>query len=73
MIKFKQGIGRLIRSQEDKGVWIVLDRRFVEASYAPMFLNSLPEDLKVNEQPLDQISEDLSDFLRRKNRRQTLV
>lgn len=62
VIKFKQGIGRLIRSQEDKGVWIVLDRRFVEASYAPIFLNSLPEDLKVNEQPLDQISEELSDF-----------
>lgn len=64
VIKFKQGLGRLIRSQEDKGVWIVLDRRIVEASYASVFLNSLPGDLEVRERPLDQIIEEVSAFFK---------
>ncbi|MER2063853.1 MAG: helicase C-terminal domain-containing protein, partial [Alkalibacterium sp.] len=62
VIKFKQGLGRLIRSQNDKGVWIVLDRRIVEASYATVFLNSLPGELEVKERPLDQIIEEVSAF-----------
>ncbi|OJF90915.1 helicase C-terminal domain-containing protein [Alkalibacterium sp. 20] len=62
VIKFKQGLGRLIRSQQDKGVWIVLDRRFVDASYASIFKNSLPAQLEVEELPLDQIVAEVSDF-----------
>ncbi|WP_368646315.1 helicase C-terminal domain-containing protein [Alkalibacterium putridalgicola] len=64
VIKFKQGLGRLIRSEEDKGVWIVLDRRIVEASYASVFLNSLPGDLEVRELPLNQIIEEVSAFFK---------
>ncbi|GEK90616.1 helicase C-terminal domain-containing protein [Alkalibacterium kapii] len=62
VIKFKQGIGRLIRSEQDKGAWIVLDRRFVEASYASLFIDSLPECLDINERSLDEISEELTKF-----------
>ncbi|SFC41791.1 ATP-dependent DNA helicase DinG [Alkalibacterium subtropicum] len=64
VIRFKQGLGRLIRSQEDKGVWIVLDRRIVEASYASVFLNSLPGDLEVRELPLNQIIAEVSAFFK---------
>lgn len=42
VIKFKQGFGRLIRTEEDEGVVLVLDRRMAERSYGRKFLNSLP-------------------------------
>lgn len=41
-IKFKQGFGRLIRTSEDRGAVVVLDRRIVEKAYGKVFLGSLP-------------------------------
>ncbi|MFG1699332.1 ATP-dependent DNA helicase [Nonomuraea sp. NPDC049309] len=37
-----QGVGRLLRSQDDKGVIAVLDPRLVTARYSGFLLNSLP-------------------------------
>lgn len=42
VITFKQGIGRLIRAEQDKGVLIVCDNRLVTRKYGNLFLNSLP-------------------------------
>jgi DNA polymerase-3 subunit epsilon/ATP-dependent DNA helicase DinG len=42
ILRFKQGFGRLIRSQSDRGVVAVLDRRILTKSYGAAFLNSLP-------------------------------
>jgi ATP-dependent DNA helicase DinG len=42
VIRFKQGFGRLIRSRQDRGIVVVLDRRLVEKKYGRHFLNSLP-------------------------------
>jgi ATP-dependent DNA helicase DinG len=42
VINFKQGVGRLIRSEKDKGVLIVCDTRLVTRQYGHLFLNSLP-------------------------------
>ena len=42
ILTFKQGFGRLIRSQTDRGVVAVLDRRLVTKSYGRSFLESLP-------------------------------
>lgn len=42
VIRFKQGFGRLIRSERDRGVVIVLDRRIIKKHYGRIFLNSLP-------------------------------
>ena len=42
MIKLKQGIGRLIRSETDRGVVLVLDGRLVKKSYSRLFFNSIP-------------------------------
>lgn len=39
---FKQGVGRLIRSEEDKGIIAILDPRVVNSSYADSFLSALP-------------------------------
>jgi ATP-dependent DNA helicase DinG len=42
VIRFKQGIGRLIRQQSDRGVIAVFDARIVESRYGRAFLQSLP-------------------------------
>ncbi|MEH6453422.1 MAG: ATP-dependent DNA helicase [Psychromonas sp.] len=42
VITFKQGVGRLIRAEQDKGVLIVCDTRLVTRKYGNLFLNSLP-------------------------------
>ncbi|CCF14132.1 dnaQ exonuclease/DinG family helicase [Brevibacillus laterosporus GI-9] len=42
VIRFKQGVGRLIRQQTDSGVVIVFDTRIIESKYGRMFLQSLP-------------------------------
>ena len=42
VIKFRQGFGRLIRTRQDKGIVVVLDKRIVTRSYGRSFLESLP-------------------------------
>ncbi|MDP5273840.1 ATP-dependent DNA helicase DinG [Chengkuizengella axinellae] len=43
VIKFKQGFGRLIRTEEDKGVVIIYDTRVIHTRYGKHFLYSLPK------------------------------
>ena len=42
VITLKQGVGRLIRDQKDKGVLIICDNRLVTRDYGGVFLSSLP-------------------------------
>ena len=42
ILRFRQGFGRLIRTQQDRGVVVIFDRRLVSKSYGQIFLNSLP-------------------------------
>ncbi|GGA25880.1 ATP-dependent DNA helicase DinG [Psychrobacillus lasiicapitis] len=42
VLRFRQGFGRLIRSSNDKGVFIVLDRRIETKSYGSDFLQAIP-------------------------------
>jgi ATP-dependent DNA helicase DinG len=42
VIKFRQGVGRLIRSQSDRGVVTILDARVLAKTYGREFLSSLP-------------------------------
>lgn len=42
VLKFKQGFGRLIRTQSDTGTVVVLDPRVETKSYGRLFLESLP-------------------------------
>jgi len=43
VLKFRQGVGRLIRSREDRGQIAVLDGRILTKSYGKAFLQMLPE------------------------------
>lgn len=42
-LKVKQGFGRLIRRQADRGAVVILDRRVLTRAYGRVFLDSLPE------------------------------
>lgn len=42
VLRFRQGFGRLIRSKNDRGVVVVLDKRVVSKSYGRSFIESLP-------------------------------
>lgn len=42
IIKFKQGFGRLIRNENDKGKVLLLDPRVITKQYGKIFLESLP-------------------------------
>jgi ATP-dependent DNA helicase DinG len=44
VLRFKQGYGRLIRSNKDWGVVVVLDNRIIHKRYGRVFLKSLPEE-----------------------------
>jgi ATP-dependent DNA helicase DinG len=42
ILRFRQGFGRLIRTQSDRGVVAVLDRRILTKKYGRLFIDSLP-------------------------------
>jgi Rad3-related DNA helicase len=42
VLRFRQGVGRLIRRADDRGVLVVCDPRLVSASYRAPFLEALP-------------------------------
>ncbi len=49
VIRFRQGIGRLIRTETDRGVLVVFDKRISQTRYGENFLDSLPtEAIEVN-------------------------
>jgi len=43
ILKFRQGVGRLIRTKSDSGIVVVLDNRIVTRPYGRAFLQALPE------------------------------
>ena len=43
ILRFRQGFGRLIRTQSDRGVVAILDRRVLTKAYGKLFIESLPQ------------------------------
>ena len=43
VLRFKQGVGRLIRSRSDRGVVLVLDERVSTKGYGQYFLDAVPD------------------------------
>jgi ATP-dependent DNA helicase DinG len=50
VIRFKQGIGRLVRSSTDAGRVVILDRRIVTKGYGRAFRDALPEGVEIREE-----------------------
>jgi ATP-dependent DNA helicase DinG len=60
VIALKQGAGRLIRDENDRGVLVLCDPRLLSKSYGRIFLASLPP------MPLTKNLEDVDQFFARK-------
>ncbi len=43
ILKLRQGVGRLIRSKDDRGIVVILDNRITTKRYGKDFLRALPE------------------------------
>jgi len=43
ILKFRQGVGRLIRTKTDKGIVVVLDNRILAKRYGQAFIDALPK------------------------------
>jgi DNA polymerase-3 subunit epsilon/ATP-dependent DNA helicase DinG len=54
ILRFRQGFGRLIRTQSDRGVVVVLDQRVLSKSYGRLFIESLP-NCTMNVGPLSDL------------------
>ena len=62
VLRFRQGFGRLIRSGEDRGVFLVLDRRVLSREYGAAFLDALP-DCERLVLPSSEVGEAVRDWL----------
>jgi ATP-dependent DNA helicase DinG len=58
-LALKQGVGRLIRSETDRGVVVICDPRLIDKPYGRVFRASLPP------MPVTRVSADAEKFLRR--------
>lgn len=61
-LRLRQGLGRLLRSPQDKGVVMMLDERFMTSDYHKALLSYLPESLSVDYLPMKDILEDMTAF-----------
>ena len=56
LVKFRQGVGRLIRKWDDKGLITLLDSRILSKSYGRQFLQNLPKTkfIRIRKEDRDQ-------------------
>ena len=62
ILQFRQGIGRLIRTQSDRGAAVILDGRISSRRYGRHFLDALPPAPVIRE-PINRVAEDIAQFL----------
>ena len=62
VLRFRQGFGRLIRGEEDRGVVVVLDQRIISRRYGRVFLESIPE-CTVSKGSLRELSQEVERWL----------
>lgn len=63
ILQLRQGLGRLVRSPEDKGVILLLDNRILTKNYGKDILDSLPKGLPLINESMDLIKKDINEFL----------
>ncbi|TXC93258.1 ATP-dependent DNA helicase DinG [Metabacillus litoralis] len=62
ILRFKQGFGRLIRNESDKGILFILDNRIVSTKYGKQFLLSLP-DLDIEKKPMHELTHLIEEWI----------
>ena len=66
VLRFRQGIGRLIRGSEDRGAVVILDKRIISRSYGRAFLDSAG-NWTVRTEPLSAIPGSVSEWVRERS------
>jgi len=62
ILKFRQGFGRLIRSQSDHGIVAILDKRVMTKQYGRLFIESLPR-CTLRQGPLNNLARQAGEWL----------
>ena len=62
VIKFRQGVGRLMRRSTDRGAVVVLDRRLVEKRYGRVFLEGIPRCRRIHGN-IDELCNTIEHFI----------
>ena len=62
ILRFRQGFGRLIRHEGDKGIFTILDSRFSTARYGVQFSQSLP-DAEIETVQLADLQSEITNWL----------
>ena len=63
ILRFRQGFGRLIRTQTDRGIVAIFDSRVIHKSYGMKFLESLP-DVSLEYGKLEELGSKATDWLK---------
>ena len=66
IIKFRQGMGRLIRGENDHGQFVVLDSRLWTKNYGSAFLSTIP--VKVEKFNLKELHKKLENYDQRRHK-----
>lgn len=67
ILRLRQALCRLIRSEEDTGVMIVLDRRLLSTKYGKRMVKGLPKKLPLIEATPSEMTEDIRHFFETEN------
>jgi DNA polymerase III epsilon subunit family exonuclease len=62
VLRFRQGFGRLIRGRDERGVFLLLDRRVIARPYGEAFLDALP-DCEVRRVPASAVANAVAAWL----------
>jgi ATP-dependent DNA helicase DinG len=62
ILRFKQGFGRLIRTETDRGIMIVFDKRIITTKYGNAFLKSIPP-VPIKKGSIDELIELINRWL----------
>jgi ATP-dependent DNA helicase DinG len=62
VLRFKQGFGRLIRTETDRGIVVIFDRRIMTTEYGKAFLESIPS-VTVKKGNIDDLVERIHTWL----------
>ncbi|HCM88964.1 MULTISPECIES: helicase C-terminal domain-containing protein [Vagococcus] len=61
-MRLRQGLGRLLRSEKDRGIIILLDDRLLNSSYSSKLLSFLPNSLPISEVSKKDLTKQVADF-----------
>ncbi|CZQ82085.1 helicase C-terminal domain-containing protein [Trichococcus ilyis] len=65
MVRLKQGVGRLVRSKDAKGVVICLDDRLTTSNYSKRMQQMLPAGVAIKVADLTEIKDEIQVFLKK--------